>query len=59
MEKVGLYGLDEKIIAVRTKEGEMEEAKMEGEGTEKERDVDDKEIIGELEKTHISEDTTA
>jgi hypothetical protein len=59
LEKVGLHGLDEKIIAARTKEGEMEEAAMEGEGNESKQDGDDKELIGELEKTHISKDTQA
>lgn len=51
--------MDEKIIAARTKEGEMEEAAMEGEGNESKQDGDDKELIGELEKTHISKDTQA
>jgi hypothetical protein len=54
---VGLHGLDEKIIEKRVKEGEIEEAKLEGEGEDNEDK--EKEIIGELEKTHIREDTNA
>jgi len=55
---VGLHGLDEKIIEKRVKEGEIEEAKLEGEGGDNE-DKEVKEIIGELERTHIREDTDA
>jgi hypothetical protein len=56
LEMVGLHGLDEKIIAKRVKEGEIEEAMLEGEKDENDN-KDEKEIIGELKKTHISEDT--
>ena len=57
---VGLHGLDEKIIAKRVKEGEIEEAMLEGEGKDDRNDnKDEKEIIGKLKKTHISEDTNA
>lgn len=59
MEIVRLHGLDEKVIAKRVKEGEIEEAMLEGEGKNENDNKDEKEIIGELKKTHINEDTNA
>ena len=46
-----MYGLDKKIIEVRAKEGEIEEEALEQEKGE----IDDKDIISDLEKTHIEE----
>jgi hypothetical protein len=57
LEKVGLYGLNENIIAIRAKEGEKEEEELEQQDKETQEtdDVDDRAIIGELEETHIHE----
>lgn len=57
LEKVGLCGLDENIIAIRAEEGEKEEKELEiqGKDMQGEEAVDDKALIGELEKTHLQE----
>jgi hypothetical protein len=57
LKKVGLHGLNEHIIAIRAKEGEMKEEELEQQGneTQETEDVDDKAIIDELERTHIHE----
>jgi hypothetical protein len=47
-----MYGLDKKIIEVRAKEGEVEEEALE---RQEKGDIDEKNIIAELEKTHIDE----
>lgn len=51
MEKVGIHGLDEKVIAIRAREAEKEYETMDAQ----EKDDVDKEIISELENTHIDE----
>jgi hypothetical protein len=51
LEQVGMYGLDKKIIEVRAKEGEVEEALE----RQEKGDIDENNIIAELEKTHIDE----
>ena len=51
LEQVGMYGLDKKIIEVRAKEGEVEEALE----RQEKGDIYEKNIIAELEKTHIDE----
>jgi hypothetical protein len=57
LEKVGLHGLNENIIAIRAKEGEKEVGELEQQGkeTQETEDVDGRAIIGELEKTYIHE----
>lgn len=57
LEKVGLHGLNEKVIAIRAKEGEREEEQLEVQvsDTQGGEAVDDKALIGELEKTHLHE----
>lgn len=54
LEKIGMQGLDEKIIAIRAKEAEMEDEALEGQYKD---DVDNEKIIDELEKTHIDTKT--
>lgn len=52
LEEVGTYGLDEKTIAARAKEGEEEEEALEA---QEKGDINDEKITAELEKIHIDE----
>jgi hypothetical protein len=48
LQRVGLHGLDRKVIAIRAQEAEKEEELL-----EQGKDVDEKELIREMENTHI------
>lgn len=54
LEKVGMYGLDKKVIDVRAKEAEKEEKELDSVGHD---DADAADIAEKLKNTEIKEDT--